>query len=114
MHNEETIELTDREMELLAALPREMETGDLFEARVVNALRDRGHLGSGPTRSSRSVSTILKIAAAVALFAGGVATGRYVTTADTPQTASTAARSTSATTHPSTQETIVAERELWL
>lgn len=67
----------------------------------------------------------LKVAAAIALFAGGVATGRYVLkSSDSPERASVSApaspnpdagKNTPRTvTRPVQNETVVAEREMWL
>ena len=126
MYNDE-IELTRDEIAALSALPREMQPSDLLEERVVRALRSEGHLGavSGPKRN-RGVWVALRIAAALALFAGGVATGHYLLGSDTQQSASVQAPATIVkdrdTTGPAPEtrtvnrknETIVAEREMWL
>ena len=126
MYNDEELELTLEERKALASLPREMAPGDLLEAKVVRALRSEGHLSVGPARRSRSITAALKIAAAIALFAGGVATGRYVLqSSDTRDSASVSApasqnrdveQSTPRTeTRPVRRnETVVAEREMWL
>lgn len=126
MYNDEEFELTLEERNALASLPREMATGDLLEARVVRALRSEGRLGVAPTRKADSIASAVKIAAAVALFAGGVATGRYVLkSSDAPESASVSApasqnrdveKSTPRTqSRPVRQnETVIAEREMWL
>jgi hypothetical protein len=62
--------LTPDERAALDALPREQAPGRLLEQRVVRALRDRGLL-----RRARPAPAWL---AAVALFAGGFATGQWI------------------------------------
>ncbi|HEY0243185.1 MAG TPA: hypothetical protein VGC52_11045 [Gemmatimonadaceae bacterium] len=125
MYNDDEIELTLAERAALASLPREMETGDMLEARVVRALRDKGHFGEPPVRRRGSLQVMWRIAAALALFAGGVATGRYILAADVPESASISARASNdrnaRDTTPRTEtrpvrqnETVVAEREMWL
>ena len=125
MSNDQNFELTREEASALAALPREMEPGDLLETRVLRALRDEGHFGGTQHRASRGVSLAWRIAAAITLFAGGVATGRYALASNAPRSASITAPVTetpsagkSATrndTRPVQQkETVVAEREMWL
>ena len=124
MYNDE-IELTSEEASALRALPREMEPGDLLETRVLRALRAEGHLGGLDHHVSRGASLGLKIAAAVTLFAGGVATGRYLLASSAPVTASMTAPVTSTrdaqrvaprndTRAVQQNETVVAEREMWL
>lgn len=124
MYNDE-IELTTEEASALRALPREMEPGDLLETRVLRALRAEGHLGGMHHRVSRGAALGLKIAAAVTLFAGGVATGRYVLASSAPVTASItppvnstrdAGRIVPRNDARAVQqnETVVAEREMWL
>ena len=123
MYENDEIELTAEERILLSALPRELRPGDLLEERVVRALRKDGHLGDA--RARRGLSNVWKIAAAIALFAGGVATGRYLMMPEAPQSASVAApapatiRATDTTrpaggSIPVKGETVVAVRELWL
>lgn len=71
--------LTPEERRALEALPREREPGRLLEERVVTALRGEGLLrsraGAAP-RGSRNAWWSAAAAAAVALFAGGVAVGQ--------------------------------------
>ena len=86
MYNED--ELSDAEVAGLAALPREMNPGDLLEERVMRALRKEGHFGSAVPRTRRGIAIAWRAAAALALFTGGVATGRYLLL---PQTAQTSA-----------------------
>ena len=128
MYNDE-VELTLEEQAALASLPREMETGDVLEARVLKSLRDSGHFGASARTKERSkISVAWKIAAAIALFAGGVATGRYVLESESPRSASApnsisapASYDRDADSTPRTEqrpvrqnETVVAEREMWL
>ena len=119
MHSEDANELTASERMMLAALPREMPANDMLEERVVRALRRQGHLGSG-MRQSR-LGAALRIAAAAALFAGGVATGKYLLESDAPRAASVMpAASGSAQAKESNPmpvkatETVVAQTEMWL
>lgn len=123
MHSEEEFELTAEERMKLAALPRETAPSDLLEERVVRALRREGHLGMMKPARSRGIGVALRIAAALALFAGGVATGRYLMMSDGPQSASRVTpieSRTRDTTPPGPSmpaigtETAVAEREMWL
>ena len=125
MYNDDKLELTQAEAAALAALPREMDPGQLLEEKVLRALRDQGHFGGRTDRAKRGVSIAWKIAAAITLFAGGVATGRYALASTTPASASTTAPVTETRnaeksaprndTRPVQQkETVVAEREMWL
>ena len=126
MYNDHEFELTLEERNALASLPREMPTGDLLEAKVVRALRNEGHFNVHAVRRSHSIATALKIAAGIALFAGGVATGRYVLkSTDSQGRASVSAPASqnqdAGTSTPRTEsrpvrqnETVVAEREMWL
>lgn len=125
MYNDDELELTLEERAALASLPREMETGDMLEARVVRALRDKGHFGESQVRRQGSLAVMWRIAAGLALFAGGVATGRYVLASDVPANASISAPASNdrnaRDTTPRTEtrpvrhnETVVAEREMWL
>ena len=124
MYNENEIELSESERNLLAGLSREMAPGDLLEEKTVRALRNAGHFGSARKQLPSRLSLVLRIAAALALFAGGVATGRYVIAGETHESASTASPATeikqTQTAAPqvsprqSPQETVVAEREMWM
>ena len=124
MYNDDNFELNREELDALAALPREMDPGDLLEARVLHALRNQGHLGSVPRRQKRTIPLALKIAAAITLFAGGVATGRYALASSTSASASTTApendtraaqkSGTRNDIRPVQSETVVAVREMWL
>ena len=119
MHNEDTNELTAGERLMLASLPREMPANDLLEERVVRALRREGHFGSN-VRHSR-LGAAFRIAAAAALFAGGVATGKYLLESDAPRAASVmpAANGTNQKNESNpisvkATETVVAQTEMWL
>ena len=124
MYSDQEFELTPDERAALATLPREIAPGNLLEQRVVNALKKEGHLNSPRPIAGKNLSIAWKIAAALALFAGGVATGRYVMQTTSAQTASSAEAVTDvrdAAKHPAVEsrpvqqnETVVAERELWL
>ena len=123
MYHEDETELTLDERNALASLSREMPVSDILEARVVRALRSEGHLGESTSGKARRIPLSLRIAAAIALFAGGVATGRYILASEAPQRADVNAPSSQvrdiptsqppAGTNASQRETIVAEREVW-
>lgn len=76
-------ELTPGEQAMFAALPREREPGRLLEERTVRALRERGVL-QAPTAQARprlrfpAAWISGAIAAGIALFVGGLATGQYL------------------------------------
>ncbi len=126
-------ELTEAERAAFAALPRERAPGEVLEQRVVRALRAEGYLGAPPISSRGWRRTTLRAAAAIGLFAGGVATGRYPllpeaepqraaaaapasvgpTTAD-PAATSPAIRPPAAEAAVRRGEIVVAEREMWL
>jgi hypothetical protein len=85
----EPVELSPSEREALAALPRDREPGRLMEERTVRALREQGLLatlsgsrrqsGSRPERAEgRLWWRSTAVAAAVALFAGGVSVGQML------------------------------------
>ena len=121
MYSDNEIELTADERALLAALPRELKPSDLLEERVVSALRRDGRFGA--QRRNRALANVLKAAAAIALFAGGVATGRYLLMPVETRSASAEQRETMRpdnTVRPVQQslpaggEMIVAEREIWM
>ena len=124
MYNENEIELSESERSLLAGLSREMAPGDLLEEKTVRALRDAGHFGSTRRRAPSTKSLVLRIAAALALFAGGVATGRYIVAGETHESASTASPITEikqtqiaapkTTPRQAPEESVVAEREMWM
>jgi hypothetical protein len=80
MHDRDDEDLSTAEREAFEALPREAMPGRLLEERVVSELRARGHLGA---RHARHVGRgRLRIgaaaAAAVALFASGLALGQWL------------------------------------
>ncbi len=113
MYSENEFDLNSDERAALAALPREMEPGTLLERRVLRSLKAEGHFSSSNPGERRALVNVLKIAAAIAIFAGGVATGHYVIEREARQTASdvTPRNNVAPATH---DETIVAEREIWL
>src|SRR6059058_1394565 len=75
-------ELTPQERAMFAALPREREPGRLLEERTVRALREQGLLRAtaAPGRILRFPAAWISgaMAAGIALFLGGLATGQYV------------------------------------
>jgi hypothetical protein len=91
-HDEMDDELTPEERAMFAALPREHEPGRLLEERTVRALRDRGLLQAplaapAQTVAAAEVKRRLRfpaawvsgaMAAGIALFMGGLATGQYL------------------------------------
>jgi hypothetical protein len=122
----ENHELNQQERAAIAALPRQLTPSDLLEERVVRALRHEGHFA---TRASRHwARPLTSVAAAVALFAGGVLTGRYALSQQ--ETGRQAAKQTApvnqaigsnpAPDNPVGTQTVkngkavVAEREMWL
>ena len=125
MFNEDN-DLSEHERAALAALPRELAPSDLLEERVVRALKKEGHLGN-ISKGARPWGRIaLRAAAAILLFVGGVATGKYMLTQQSSTAISPSAAVKQASTeqtappraNPATQtvknETVVAEREMWL
>lgn len=116
-------ELSEQERAAIAALPRELAPSDLLEERVVRALRDNGHFGT-IVRANRSWPRMaLRAAAAVLLFAGGVATGKYMlkqplsaTSASIKQASSKVSpqKAENSAQQVKSNETVVAEREMWL
>jgi hypothetical protein len=123
MYSEEH-ELSEHERAAIAALPRELAPGDLLEKRVVRALKEGGHFSSQPQRRNQWTRSVIRIAAAIALFAGGVATGHYALsqsntekqTAPVNQASASkpAPQPTSGSQTVKNNETVVAEREMWL
>ena len=114
MYNDDE-ELTAGELEALAELPREMPPGDLLEERVVRALRREGHFSSA--RSRVRLNSAWRIAAAVALFTGGVATGRFLMAPDSPRAAATVSPvelGESTATQVNRGGGVVTVREMWL
>ncbi|HSU17551.1 hypothetical protein [Longimicrobium sp.] len=90
-HDEMDNELTPAERALFDALPREREPGRLLEERTVRALRERGlvHAPAAPATARRirfpAAWVSGAIAAGIALFLGGLATGQYVASRNTTQ-----------------------------
>jgi hypothetical protein len=82
MNEHEEDELTPELRNQLAALPRERDPGRLLEERTVRALRERGLIES-PVAGGR-VRRISRgwvggaVAAGIALFASGLATGQWM------------------------------------
>lgn len=124
MFNEDQ-DLGETEVAALAALPRELAPSDLLEERVVHALRSEGHFGASRRVNRPWMNMSLRIAAAAALFIGGVATGQYMMTRSAAQSANDAAliRQANALSAPpaaqpaqtvKSNENVVAEREMWL
>ncbi|MEO7367028.1 MAG: hypothetical protein ABIZ36_03665 [Gemmatimonadaceae bacterium] len=122
MYNDQN-DLNEPERAAIAALPRELAPSDLLEERVVRALKQQGHFGT-TGRANRSWPRMaLRAAAAALLFAGGVATGKFMLT-QTPSAASASIKQASVATPPQkidngaqqvkSKETVVAEREMWL
>jgi hypothetical protein len=123
MYNDENFELTRDEIAALSALPRELQPSDILETRVLRAF------GSVSRGERRTLALAWKIAAAITLFAGGVATGRYALAASAPASASASASTTAPVTDTrdaqksvprndirtvQQKETVVAIREMWL
>lgn len=73
-------ELTPEERAAFEALPRTREPGRLLEERTVRALADRGLLEVMPRRWGRGRIPVIAagIAAALALFVGGIAVGQWI------------------------------------
>jgi hypothetical protein len=126
MFNEDN-DLSEQERTMLAALPREMAPSDLLEERVVRALKSRGHLGTTSKPNRPWARMALRAAAAILLFVGGAVTGKYMlaqpSAAAAVSTAQVKQTNTEQTEQPSVNkgaqqvknnETVVAEREMWL
>lgn len=72
----------------LARLPRDAEPSDLAEERTVQTLRASGLLGPRARRRPAALRVALQLAAALTLFAGGLALGaRLGRTATAPEPA---------------------------
>ena len=124
MMSSENHELSVEERAAIAALPRELAPSDLLEERVVRALRNEGHFGTVARAPHQWTRQLTRVAAAVALFAGGVATGHYLLL-QPASTVGAPANNQASITKPAPQsssgaqsvrntETVVAEREMWL
>jgi hypothetical protein len=74
----DTDELSPAEQAAFAALPREADGGRLMEERAVRALRERGLLQPPRRLPFRGAWMAAGTAAAVALFACGIATGQWM------------------------------------
>jgi hypothetical protein len=124
MMSSENHEMNAEELAAIAALPRELAPSDLLEERVVRALRNEGHFGTVARAPRQWTRQLTRVAAAVVLFAGGVATGHYLLSqpaatvgAPTNNQASItkpAPQSSSGAQSVRNTETVVAEREMWL
>lgn len=104
---DEQTELTAEEQAAFAALPRERDPGILLEERTVQALDDRGLLFSRSKRSAvHGVPTwALGLAASLALFASGVATGQWMGTRNLANTMVAAQQETAMQTASLVQQT---------
>src|SRR5512140_3354949 len=120
----ENEELNEQERAAIAALPRELAPSDLLEERVVRALKSEGHFSGSTRTSNRWTGHFVRIAAALALFAGGVATGHYALSQPNTEK-QTAPVNQASVSKPAPQpasgaqtvknnETVVAQREMWL
>lgn len=120
----ENEELSEQERVAIAALPREIAPSDLLEERVVRALRSEGHFNRSTRARNRWTGPFIRIAAALALFAGGVATGHYALSQPNTEK-QTAPVNQASVSKPAPQpvsgaqtvknnETVVAQREMWL
>ena len=80
MHDRDDEDLSAAEREAFEALRREAMPGRLLEERVVTELRARGHLGARRARLAgwRLLPIGAAAAAAVALFASGLAVGQWL------------------------------------
>ena len=80
MHDRDVEDLTATEWKAFDALPREAMPGRLLEERVISELRARGLLGRRGALRSRWgwLQTAAAAAAAIALFASGLATGQWL------------------------------------
>lgn len=78
MDERERVELTPDEQAALHALPREAMPSRILEERVVHALRERGLLGHVVRPRWPRSWIAVAAAAAVALFASGLATGQWL------------------------------------
>jgi len=100
-------ELTEAEQAAFAALPRERNPGRLLEERTVQALEQRGLLSAAFVR--RPVRAVpmwaLGLAASLALFLSGVATGQWVGTRTLANTMATAQQETAMQTASLVQQT---------
>jgi len=86
MKEDEDVELSPELSAGLGRLPREVEPSRGFEPRLLTALRARGLIVAGGRLASRYAgwSSALRIAAALAIFAAGVALGHRLGGAPAP------------------------------
>src|SRR5690242_9263656 len=80
MHDRSDEDLSVTEREAYASLPREVMPSRLLEERVVSALRAKGYLGERHPRHTSwgGMRITAAAAAAVALFASGLAVGQWL------------------------------------
>jgi hypothetical protein len=80
MHDRSDEDLSATEREAFAALPREVMPGRLLEERVVSELRAQGYLGVRHARHAGwgRLRIAAAAAAAVAMFASGLAVGQWL------------------------------------
>jgi hypothetical protein len=82
MNEHDEDDLTPDLRSQLSALPREMDPGRLLEERTVRALRERGVIeapaAGGRTRRTSRAWLGGAVAAGIALFASGLATGQWL------------------------------------
>jgi hypothetical protein len=89
MTPDEHTELTREEQAAFAALPRERAASAMLEERTVRGLRVRGLLRGRPWYRRMSL-LVAGVAAAAALFLGGLATGQWLATRTVTQSMATA------------------------
>jgi len=91
MHDRDETELTAAERERFDALPREVMPSRLLEERIVSELRTRGYLGERHVRRPAwrpawgAFPIAAAAAAAIALFASGLAVGQWLGARHTAQ-----------------------------
>lgn len=86
MTEHQDTELTAEESAAFAALPRERNASEMLEHRTVRALRARGLIGQAGKRWVRAWMAAAGVAAAAALFAGGLAVGQWLGTRTVTET----------------------------
>jgi len=80
MTNETDSTLTPEERAAFAALPKTREPTRLMEERTVTALAEHGLLGREQQPRRRILAVAVGVAAAAALFVGGIAVGQWLGT----------------------------------
>ena len=83
----EEVELTPEEKMAFQRLPREAQTSDLLEERIVRSLREEGVLGRGGGKGGwlRPWMTAAAVAASLILFTSGIFMGQSLGTRSTAQ-----------------------------